>query len=60
MSKSRRLEWSNRRIGFDGRLPVDAATTVAPVRSVLPVSRPSVQNAEPCAHGGAPPNRKAD
>jgi hypothetical protein len=30
------FDWSNRRIGFDGKLPVDAATTVALVRRVFP------------------------
>jgi AcrR family transcriptional regulator len=30
------FEWSNRRIGFDGKLPVDLATTVALVRRVFP------------------------
>jgi AcrR family transcriptional regulator len=30
------FEWSNRKIGFDGKLPVDAETTVALVRKVFP------------------------
>jgi AcrR family transcriptional regulator len=30
------FEWSNRRIGFDGKLPVDLASTVALVRKVFP------------------------
>lgn len=30
------FEWSNRRIGFDGTLPVDEATSVALVRQVFP------------------------
>jgi AcrR family transcriptional regulator len=30
------FEWSNRKIGFDGTLPVDLATTVALVRRVFP------------------------
>jgi AcrR family transcriptional regulator len=30
------FEWSNRRIGFDGKLPVDLASTVALVRRVFP------------------------
>jgi AcrR family transcriptional regulator len=30
------FEWSNRRIGFDGKLPVDLASAVALVRRVFP------------------------
>jgi AcrR family transcriptional regulator len=30
------FEWSNQKIGFDGKLPVDLATTIALVRSVFP------------------------
>jgi AcrR family transcriptional regulator len=30
------FDWSNRRIGFDGKLPVDRATTIALVRRVFP------------------------
>jgi AcrR family transcriptional regulator len=30
------FEWSNRKIGFDGKLPVNAETTVALVRKVFP------------------------
>jgi AcrR family transcriptional regulator len=30
------FEWSNRKIGFDGKLPVDAETTIALVRKVFP------------------------
>jgi AcrR family transcriptional regulator len=30
------FEWSNRQIGFDGTLPVDAATTAALIRQVFP------------------------
>jgi AcrR family transcriptional regulator len=30
------FEWSNRKLGFDGNLPVDLATTIALVRLVFP------------------------